>query len=154
MKKLYLLLIPVFALLITGCGGSSKGNLQTMTCEISTTSNGIGLNAKYTIEHDGKYAKNATFYEEYVSDDANTLSQLETLVKNTYTTVDTAYGGYTIDVKKSDSKVVANIKVDYEKMNLAKAIENEESVKQFTEDGKMSVEKMKSTYVSAGYTCK
>ena len=152
MKKFYLLLIPLFALLITGCGSGSGG--QTMVCEISTNSNGIGLTAKYTIEHDGKYATHATFYEEYSSEDATVLSQLESLVKNTYTAVDAEYGGYTIDVKTSGSKVIANVKIDYNKMDLAKAIEKEESIKQFTEDGKMSLEKMRSTYTQAGYTCK
>jgi uncharacterized lipoprotein YehR (DUF1307 family) len=150
MKKLYLLLIPLFAILITGCGSSG----QTLYCEISTNSNGIGLTAKYTIKHDGKYAKSATFYEEYSAADAGTLSQVETVVKNTYNAANTAYGGYTIDVKTSGSKVIANVKIDYDKMDLKKAIESDESVKQFTEDGKMSIEKMKSTYTSAGYTCK
>ena len=150
MKKLYLLLIPAFLIFLTGCGGSGK----KMICTISTTSNGIELKADYTIKHDGKYAQSAEFHEEYTPQDSSLLGQLETLIKQTYESANNNFGGYKINVKTSGSKVVADVTVDYEKMDLQKAIQSSEDVKSFVEDGKMSVDKMKSTYESIGYTCK
>lgn len=157
MKKLYLLLIPLFAIILTGCGSSSNSDSgsgsKQMVCTRNTTSGGVTINLKYTLKHDGTYVTSSTFYEEYIPQDTSSLSQIKDIIEQTYTTANQKYSGYTINVNNDGQKVVADVTVDYSKTDLEQMRKDDSDVEQFIENGKMSVEKMKTYYKGLGMSC-
>ena len=168
MKKIYLLLIPLFAFLLTGCGSS---NTEKLVCTMERTTQGVTIKMNYTLEHDGTYVSGVRFYEEYSLEDVlnileydssnetnkNALSRIKTVkeqVEQTYTSLDQQYGGYTIDIKTTDNTIVADVKIDYTKMNLDQLIKDNPTLSSYVENGKMLLSKMKSQYDATGLECK
>ena len=151
MKKIYLLLIPLFAFLLTGCGSS---NTEKLVCTMERTTQGVNIKMNYTLEHDGTYVSGVRFYEEYSSDDSAILKTVKEQVEQTYTSLDQQYGGYTIDIKTTDNTIVADVKIDYTKMNLDQLIKDNPTLSSYVENGKMLLSKMKSQYDATGLECK
>ncbi len=150
MKKLYLLLMPLFMVILTGCGSSS----EKLVCTMEQTTSGIDIKMTYTLEHDGTYVSSARFYEEYINDDDTTLEAVKKQVEDTYNSLNEKYGGYTINISKKGNKIVSDVKIDYTKANMDKLLEDNPSLSSYVENGKMLLSQMKSQYASSGLTCK
>lgn len=150
MKKLYLLLIPAFLLILTGCGSSSD---KVMKCSLSTDGGSYTLKSDYEVHHDGKYVQTIKTVETVTSSDSSIIDQMDSYMNSVYQTLSDTYGGYTFKVTKDSGKVVSNVTVDYTKINLQKLIENDSSAKQFVEDDKVTLEGIKDTYKSLGINC-
>ena len=149
MKK-YLLLIPVFLILLSGCG--KKAN-QTI-CTRTGSGLGYSMDVKYTISYEDKYINGLKFEEVYSADDEETLNAIEQLVRESYETAASALSGYDIDIKREGSKVYANVDIDYTKVEMDKLKEISEGIEELLEDDKLSYEKIMEYYKNAGFTCK
>ena len=69
------------------------------------------------------------------------------------TQINSAYGGYTYEVTREDGKVVSNVTIDYDKMNLEQYATDQPSLAQYIEDGKFLVDGIIEIYETAGATC-
>ena len=67
--------------------------------------------------------------------------------------INSAYGGYTYEVTREDGKVVSNVTIDYDKMNLEQYATDQPSLAQYIEDGKFLVDGIIEIYKTAGATC-
>ena len=150
MKKLSLIILLIFTLFLSGCGGSKT---KKMECTLEKEAD-FKLTAKYTVEYEGKYVKSIRFYEEYISDDKDTLDTIQKQVETIYNGVNEKYGGYTIDIKNDGNKVVADVIVNYNKFNISLWAKDNSSLNSFVEDGKILLSAIKKQYDSAGLTCK
>ena len=149
MKK-YLLLIPVFLLLLTGCFGGNKKTVCTLTKE----ADGLKISVEYTLNHDDKYISNVVFDETYEASDKDTADYYENYVKELYEGAKEKYGGYEVDIQRDNLTIKALIKINYEKVDMTKLLEDTPDLTSFVEDNKMLYDKMTSYYNLAGLTCK
>ena len=150
MKKRLMLLLPVFMLLVVGC---SKGNTITCTLETEDSTNGYKLNAVYKINYTNGVANYVESEETINSSNAAILSNFESVLKSTYETSNSTYGGYTYDIKRTDSSVTAKVKVDYSVVNIKQLIEDQPSLQSYVKDGKLTVDGIKSLYTALGAKC-
>lgn len=151
MKKIYLLLIPLFALLLVGCG---KSNTEKLVCTLERTTQGVEIKMTYTLEHDGTYVSGVRFYEEYATDDSALLETVKKQVEDQYNSLNDKYGGYTIDITTNGNRIISDVRINYNKMNLDQLLKDNPSLSSYIEDGKMLLSKMKSQYDAVGLTCK
>ena len=149
MKK-YLLLIPVFLLLLTGCGSSGKKTVCTLTRDVD----GVKISVEYTLNHDDKYISNVVFDETYEASDKDTADYYENYVKELYEGAKEKYGGYEVDVQRDNLTVKALVKINYEKVDMTKLLADTPELSSFVEENKMLYDKMTSYYNLAGLSCK
>lgn len=130
---------------------------KQMVCTINgKISGGITLNATYTLTYQGNYLLKSRFQETYIPENENDLDSIKESVYNTYNTSDEKYGGYTIMVSKlgAEKKVEADVRVNYEEMNLTQYAKDYPETAQFIENGHMIFTKVKEVYKAQGFTCK
>ena len=160
MKKGLFLLSLLF--LLTGCGEETKEDViqevpkqATVHCELSSRDviNGYETTAEYTIYYTGDYVDKVDTVETVTSESEEFLDTMEEYVNTTYEATNSAYGGYTYEVTREDGKVVSNVTIDYDKMNLEQYATDQSSLAQYIEDGKFLVDGIIEIYETAGATC-
>lgn len=142
------LLVGVF---FTGCGKSYK----TIKCTNSLNLGNADYTAEYEINYDGdEVVKYVNILEKIVSEDADYLDQAKESTKELYDKTNAAYGGYDCDVKVNGDTLQSKCKVDYEKMDLKKYIEDNPSISSIIK-GKDSIKLDESIqiYKSLGAKC-
>ena len=151
MKKL-ILLVPALLFILTGCGTVETG---TINCTLSSKDvvNGYELESEYKINYTGDYVETVDTIETVTSEDQSVLDYFEKTIKDTYDATSKAYGGYTYDVTNENGKVVSNVTIDYNKMNLEQFIADQPTMKSYVENDKFLVEGIKALYESMGATC-
>lgn len=150
MKKGLMLLLPILMFCVVGC---SKGNTITCTLESEDSASGYKISAVYKINHKDDLVEYVESEEVVTSSNATVLSSFESILKSTYESANSTYGGYTYDVKKTDSTVTAKVKVDYNTMNLKQYVEDQQVLQNYLKDGKLTVDGVKSVYTALGAKC-
>lgn len=152
MKK-SILVLPVLMLCLTGCGSKKEGQI---TCTHSTNDvvNGYSTESKYVINYKGDDVESVNTVETVTSDNEETLAAFESSLNETYSKTNESYGGYDFTVENKDGKVVSNVTIDYNKMNLDQYVKDQPVLKDFVKNGKMQVDGVKSIYEAMGATCK
>ena len=148
MKK-YILLLPVLAICLVGCG-EKEG---TIVCDLSSKDvvNGYELKSTYKINYNGDFVETE---EIVISDSDDLLNTFETTLNDTYKKTNDAYGGYTYNIVKENNQIVSNVTIDYSKMNLEQFAKDQPALKSYIKDNKMLTEGIQSLYESMGATCK
>lgn len=164
MKKKLFLLVPAFALVLTGCGSDSNNEKEAddnsvakkVTCTLSSSDaeNGYSLDSTYIINYKDNYVESVNTTETVTSENEQILSYFEETLNASYEQANETYGGYTFTVKNEDGKVVSQVTIDYTKMNLEQFIEDQPTIKDYTENNKITVSGLKSMYTQMGATCK
>ncbi len=156
------LLLMSLLVLLTGCGEETKNEVTpeepkqaTMHCESSTRDvvNGYETTSEYTIYYTGDYVERVETVETVTSESEEFLDNMEEYVNSTYEATNNAYGGYTYEVIREDGSVVANVTIDYTKMNLEQYVTDQPTMDDYIEDGKFLVEGIVDIYEQAGATC-
>lgn len=138
--------------LLSGCGAKEK----TIECTLSSNDkiNGYQLNSTYTIYAKGDSVEKVVTKEEVTSDSEEILNYFESTLKTTYEAADKAYGGYQYSVDKKDNKVVSDVTIDYNKMNVKQYVTDVPALKNYVKNDKLTVEGLTSLYEGMGATCK
>ena len=154
-KSLKIFAIIVVAIIMTGCGSkSAKSVVEKCTLSKNDTTNGFELVSEYNIYAKGNEVYKVVTTETVTSENDTILSYFEDTLNETYKSASKLYGGYTIDVRKEDGKVISNTTIDYSVMDMKKFIEDQPSLKAYvTSNNKLSVEGIKSIYESMGAIC-
>lgn len=156
------LLLVSLLILLTGCGEETTNDVyndipeqKTMHCEVSTRDvvNGYETASDYTIYYTDDYVDKVETVETVTSESEEFLDTMEEYVNTTYEATNSAYGGYTYEVTREDGKVVSNVTIDYDKMNLEQYATDQPSLAQYIEDGKFLVDGIIEIYETAGATC-
>ena len=148
MKKALIILSVVF-LALTGCGKKSG----TIKCTMDKDLTYYKIESTYKINYTGKTVDSVETVERAITDNSTVLDTLEKTLKETYENANKTYGGYTIDIKKSDKDVVSTVTIDYNKMNISQFVKDQPSLKSYVDGDKLTVDGIKSIYVAMGATC-
>ncbi len=148
MKKVLVFLFVV-TLVLTGCGKKSGTIKCTLTNDLST----YKLESTYTVNYTGKTVDSVDTVEKITSDNSAVLDTFEKTLKTTYETANKTYGGYNIDIKRTDSEVISTVKIDYNKMNISQYVKDQPTLKAYVDGDKLTVDGIKSIYVAMGATC-
>ena len=112
------------------------------------------LESTYKINYTGKTVDSVETVEKVTSSNSTVLDTFEKTLKETYENANNKYGGYTIDIKKSDSEVVSTVKIDYSVMDVEQFAKDEPSIKGYIDGNKLTVDGLKAIYTAMGATCK
>ena len=155
MKKIFLAFSFVI-LLCTGCGTSSNEQ-KIMNCDLKSTNSvqGYTLTSKYTVYYTGDTVDSVETKEEVKSDEESILDYFEKTLNNTYTTANENYGGYDNNITRSDNTLTSVTKIDYNKMDMKKYVDDNTAVKSYVNsDYKFTLDGIKSIYELSGAICK
>ena len=143
--------VVVIGLLIVLFGGNKK-----VTCNLVSdqTKNGYKLESKYVISSNGKEVKTVNIEETITSKDKKTLEKFEKQLKEQYEFNNKTYKGYNFKVSNKGGKVTTSVTIDYSKFDMEKFIKNNEAMKQYTKNNKLTLEGAKKLYESTGAKCK
>ena len=146
-------ILPIFILLIllTGC----KGKTITTSCTLESdqTPNGYVLNAKYKIYSSDDIVEKVEINQVISSEKEDILKSFKESISNQYKTNNSLYNGYKYDVNIKDNKLEANITIDYEKVDLDKYSRDNEAIKDYLTDGKLTKDKLIELYKTSGIKC-
>lgn len=152
MKK-KILLIPVIAILLTGCtsktASGEKISTETDTSSLKGTlvcsRNGTGLEGAsvgldYEIEYKNGYIIKLSSEEKVSSTSSEILDQYEEAYRNVFSVYD-GIEYYTNEVTRDELEVVSDTVIEYDKVDIDKIIAIEGNQEGFYENGKMSLDK-------------
>ena len=172
MRKFFVLLLGI--LMLTGCfydnkettdDKSSESDVNdkevineesgSITCSLYSKDvvNNYELTSTYIINYTGEFVDSVNTKEVVDSNVSSILDTLEETLNSTYNASNEAYGGYIYKITRSDTQVVSDVYIDYEKMNLEQFVIDQPVLKSYMKDGKLTVEGIKSIYTSMGATC-
>ena len=151
MKKVFLVLVSL--LVFTGCGKEEKMGVINCTYNTKDVVNGYEVSAEYKINYKGDFVESVETTEIYTSKSSDIIEYFEEYLNNTYKQMDKAYGGYTYEITKSKDKVISEVKIDYNKIDLEQFIEDQPTLKNFSKDNKLTVAGIRSIYELMGATC-
>ena len=150
-KFLIVLSLLSLAFLVAGCEKETQ-----YSCTLSRTDriNNYSLESTYNIFATGETVNKVHTKEKVTSEDGTIISSMEEYFKNTYDAMNEAYGGYKYDITSNDDMVVADVTIDYSKVDLKKLTEDEPTMDSILKDGKMNLDNLKAMYEEMGATCK
>ncbi len=171
MKKYLLLVLLLTCVFVTGCvkvdvkiGDDKKDTTTTTTTAASTSSNSFTCSANqnnngtkiisiYTVNYLGNYVTDVKTIETVVSDDDAILTTTKSTVDQMYNVMNSTYGGYSFTSKIEGNKLVVETTIDYTKMDLDKYAEDYPTYASYIENGKFTVDGIKSMYKLIGAKC-
>lgn len=118
------------------------------------SSNGYVLETKYVIKANFNKVNTITITENIVSKDKNVLDKFEKQLNDNYSYNKKTYGGYSYKVTNGDGKVTSNVTINYKKFDMKKFIDDNEAMKKFTKNNKLTLSGAKKMYESTGAVCK
>jgi len=124
----------------------------TMTSDQSLS--GYQLDTKYVIKYKGKYVTKVDITEIISSKDNEKLLTFEKNFNDQYSYNKKTYGGYTYKVTNKNGKVTSKVTINYKVFNIEKFIENNEAMKDYVKNNKMTISGAREMYESTGATCK
>ena len=151
MKKLVLLMMPMLLLCLTGC--SEETGQVVCTLSSKDAINEYELVSEYKINYKGDFVESVETTETVTSESEDILNTFESTLNETYKKMNDVYGGYTYEVTKEKGKVVSNVEIDYNTMDVEQLVKDQPTFKSYVEDNKLSVEGLKTIYESTGATC-
>lgn len=155
MKKVFFVFCFV-TLLCTGCNATNNEE-KIMNCDLKSTNSvqGYTLTSKYTVYYTGDSVNSVETKEEVKSDEESILDYFEKTLTNTYETANENYGGYDNNITRSDNSITSITKIDYNKMDMKKYIDDNTAVKSYVNsDNKFTIDGIKSIYEAMGAICK
>ena len=151
-KKGMFVICMILVLFTTGC---KKQVVTTCNYKNDQKASGYNINSTYNIYSDGKTVNKVVMEEVVTSKNTTVLKFFEKKLKDQYEKINSTYGGYTIDVKNKDKKVISTVTIDYNKMNLKKYVKDNVALKSYIDkNNKMTLKGAKALYESLGATCK
>lgn len=146
MKKI---LIILFMFLIVGCKNKSE---LICTFDIKNMDN-YSLDAKYTITNEGNFVKKIIKEEIYECENEEILKYLYNSKDLEYMNLKDLYGGYNYDLKINNDKVVLNVVINLNDVNLEKMVKDNYIDEDYILSNKLTTSGIKRIYESKGGTC-
>jgi uncharacterized lipoprotein YehR (DUF1307 family) len=129
---------------------------KEMVCTLKSDQSNSGyiLETKYVIKYRGDYVNTVNITETITSDKKEVLEKFAVQFNDQYSYNKKTYGGYNYSVDNTGNKVESNVEIDYTEMNLEKFIKNNEAMKEYTKNNKLTIEGAKKMYEASGAKCK
>lgn len=137
-------------ILVTGCG---KKNYITCTNYVKNDEQNYILESKYKIYYKDKYVKEIAITENYTSEIDEVMDYIEEYRDLFYSNQSDLYGGYTYNLKKLDNRIIIDILVDSESLDIKEMVKDGYLDKNYTINNKLTVTGAKYFYSSIGAIC-
>lgn len=157
MKKLILFIVPVMLFSLTACNEDTqeeKTGQVVCTLSMNDVVNGYNIESEYKINYKGDFVESVDTVETVTSESQDIIDLFETTIQDTYSKTNEAYGGYDYEITKQEGKLISDVSIDYNVMDLEKYSNDQPVLKSYMKDGKMTVDGSKSIYEAMGATCK
>ena len=156
MKKILILIGSIVLLFVLVLVVMILFSSKTTICTIKSdqSKSGYVLDTKYVIKSKKGIVSSVKITEVVTSNDAKKLSNFEKNFNDQYKYNSKNYGGYTYKVVNGNGKVVSNVTIDYNEFNMEKFVKNNVAMKEYIEDGKLTLDGAKNLYESTGAKCK
>ena len=139
-------------LLLTGCLGKDKVAKCTLVSDQSASN--YKIKTEYKIYHSKDIVNKVVTTETVESKNNTILAYFEKQLKEQYKSNNDKYGGYEYKVTNKDGKVVSEVTINYNKMNLNKFVKDNPAMKSYVnKSNKLTLEGVKTMYKSSGATC-
>jgi len=122
-------------------------------CTLNKNADETSVKSEYNIYSTEGYVDKVETIETVIADSDDILDEYEKLVKNTYSTYNKKYGGYTFDIDRKSDKLIVNTTIDYKKMDLEAFAEDNDGMESYMKNGKLSLTGIKELYESIGADC-
>ncbi len=153
MKKFFLPCLVIGSLFVaTGCGKEEESKVLTCT-RTATLQEGVDMDLNYKVTYKGDYVLLVESEESVTADDKKILETMKTSVEETYAPYKDLEH-YDYEVKIDGKKLISKATINYEKLDIDKFVEIDESSKLLIKDGKVKIEDLKAVYEASGATCK
>lgn len=151
-KKIFLSLILVAVLFVTGCGGKEES--KTLTCtRKATVTTGVDMDLTYKVTYKGDYVQLVETEEKVISTNKTYLDTYKTTVEDLYAPYkDVEHYEYNVSV--SGDTLTSKTKIDYEKIDTKKLIDIDSANGTLIKDGKIKLTDIQSVYEGMGASCK
>ena len=156
MKDKRIVFVIIVVILVFIVAGIIIFSHKRVVCTNKTnqSSNGYVLETKYVIKTKFNKVKTINIIETITSKDKKVLKKFEKQFKDEYAYNSKIYGGYTYEVINNNGKVISNVTINYKKFDMDRFIDNNEAMKKYTKNNKLTLEGAKKMYESTGATCK
>ncbi len=152
---LYFVVVLVIIVFVTLTKLALSSNKQLVcTNKSDQSSNGYVLETKYVIKSKFSKVKTINISESITSKDKKVLDNFEKQLKDNYSYNKKTYGGYKYKITNNNGVVTSNVIINYKKFDIEKFIDNNEAMKKYTKNNKLTLEGAKKMYESTGATCK
>ena len=150
MKKIaYLLLVVFVGAMLSGCGSK-----KVVKCSYNVKTDQLEYSATYKITVTGDdFVESVSTEEILKSDEPDYLSQAKESAEELYSSANQQYGGYKYNVKISGNTLTSTCDIDYDKMDIEKYVEDNPTLTNFTENGKVKLSGVISIYEQLGAKC-
>lgn len=153
-KALKILSVLLVVVILCGCEGTTKEKIVKCSTSKNDVVNGYELKSSYVIYTKGDVVNKVKTTEIVTSNTDSILGYFETSLNSAYEKYSNQYGGYSYKVTKEENKVIADVTIDYTKMDLDKFAKDNPSIKSaMTDDNKLTLEGVKAMYKALGATC-
>lgn len=149
MKKIFIYLFLLF--LMTGC---SKVEMITCDTVLYNEIEEYKLKAKYNIYHENNFVTKIEKEEIYESEKDSTLEFFEVSKELEYKNLRDLYGGTIYLVKNKKDKIVINVVMDLNELNIKQMVKDKYIDKDYVVAGKLTTGGIKKIYESKGAICK
>ena len=150
-KVIKLLFIFMCVVFISGCAGTK---VTKCTLKSDQSASGYTLDSTYDIYSKDDVVTKVVTKEVVNSENTTIIAYFEKTLKDQYENANKKYGGYTVDVKKEDKKVISSVTIDYNKVDLASYVKDNTAMKSYVnKDNKLTLKGAKSLYESLGASC-
>lgn len=155
-KKLLLSIIVGSIVIITAVVLFLLLSKKKITCTMTSDQkrNGYIIQYSYVIESKYGYVQSININEVITSKDSKILDKFENQFNKQYSYNKNTYHGYQYTVTNSDGKVESNITINYKEFDMKKFIKNNEAMKSYTKNNKLTLDGARKMYESTGATCK
>ncbi len=138
---------------MVGCGAKEDYSVKC-TMESNDVINNYSTSSIYEIITDGEIVKKVKTTETVISENETFLDLMEEQLSQNYEKMDESYGGYTTNISKNGNKVVSEVEIDYEHMDVESLLEDQPSMKNYANDNnQLTLEGVKTIYKAMGATC-
>lgn len=150
-----LFVVVLLVLFIKPNNKKVEKNNNEIVCKLRSdqSKNGYILDSKYVIEYKDNIVEKVRINEEVMSLNMDILDEFENQFNDEYSYSKKKYGGYTYEVVKSNDKVNSNVEIDYKVFNIEKFAENNEAIREYLNDNKLTIDGAKKMYEKSGFKC-
>lgn len=150
MKRINLILFICFCLLLTGCNVEKV----VVNCKSSTKQSNYSIKSNYKIISRKDIVEKVTIKQVIKSGDNDVLKKFEKQLLEQYKSNNNFYGGYKYDIKIVKKQLIADIAIDYEKINMKKFVKDNVAMKDYVnKKNQFTLNGAKKLYQSTGAKC-
>lgn len=155
-KFIKIIFVFIGIIFICGCQKTTIGqNVTKCTLDNDQSKSGYKVKTTYKIYSKNDIVTKVDTNEILTSENTTIIKYFDDLYKKQYKSENDKYGGYTYDVKTDKNKVILNVTINYNKIDLDSYIKDNSAMKSYVnKDNKMTLKGIKTMYESLGAKCK